>query len=292
MRNALVFLTVTLLAIGLSAGGVAAEAEAPESTSAECATTVAGPPCGWINPQLYLDIPDNIQCGKNNVLGADVDFTECMAPPKEGEPVVMNGEFRLTWEVSEEGTYLNDPNDPVVVNFRPTGSNPEFIDFSVDPPTFELGTDTLFNPTYFVTKENGGTTSVWYEYIQPVTVTFTRNGDPTPDDIETIQNKDGQVRVLVRIHSDSSGSTYKDSYGLESFVFHIRAAEDDPALDAITLPSEEDSGGWWFFGGGGDAPDAETHDDHDDEAKDTPVPSVVLVAGALGAAAFVARRRV
>lgn len=265
MRNALAILAVILLALGAATTGVVAEPEAAEEQTTDCASAVAGPPCGWINPQLYLDLPDNIQCGKSNVLGAEADFTECMSPPKEGQPMVFQGDFRLTWEVSEESTYLNDPNDPIVVTFRPTGSNPDFIDFSVEPSSFELGTDTLFNPTYYVTKENGGTTSVWYEYIQPVTVTFTRNGDPTPDDIETIQNKDGQVRVLVRIHSDSSGSTYKDSYGLESFVFHIRAAEDDPVLDEITLLNED--------------------------GRETPLPSLFLLVAAVAMAAVVARRR-
>lgn len=266
MRALAPFLVISLLLLG--AMPTSSELQIPVQTDAAdasgAAACAANPPCGYITPLLSLDLADNRPCGFGVAYGEPIDGTQCMAPPMADEPKVMEGEFVLRWSITEEGYYTSDPNDPVVVEFLGPSSNPSFLDFSVEPSTFTLDSSTLADPNYIVSKERGdGSDELWYEYIQPVTVTIERSGEPTFDDLQSIMNRDGQVRFLIRIHSDGSGNTYRDSYGLELFAFHVDAAEDGDSLQEL---SDEMSG------------------------RGTPFPAAVAL-GVLGAAAVAARRR-
>jgi hypothetical protein len=271
MRNLVHLLVIATLAFGFTPGvGAAEETATQEDVMVSCGASPLWPPCGWINPQLSLQLPDAKSCPD------DSGGVGCLAPPTTSKPTVYEGEFVLKWEISEEGTYASDVNDPVVVTFRGTGSNPSFLDFTIEPATFELDSVTLANPQYHTTKENSdGSDSVWYEYRQPVTVTVTRAAEePSPDDIERIERRGGEIQFLIRIHSDGSGSTFKDSYGLKAFYFHVGAERDDGVADApmdALNPNGEGPAG------------AETNS--------TPVASVPFVLAGLAALAAVIRRR-
>lgn len=266
MRVLAPLLVISLLLLGAmptssadyqSASGVS-PTEVP--VSAACA-----PPCGYITPLLSLDLDENRPCGAGVSYGEPIDGTQCMAPPTADEPKVMEGQFILRWSITEEGYYTSDPNDPVVVEFISPSSNPSFLDFTVEPSTFTLDSSTLADPSYIESKERGdGSDELWYEYIQDVTVTIERTGEPSFDDLQSIMNRDGQVRYLIRIHSDGSGSTYRDSYGLELFAFHVDAAHEGDSLQELS------------DGAGG---------------RGVPNVSLAAVAGSVVAVAWAARRR-
>ncbi len=262
MRAVATLLVVFLLLLGaMPTSGEASSQVIPVDSTAGC----VNPPCGYITPLLSLDLLDNRPCGAGVSYGEPIDGTKCMPPPTAEEPKVMEGEFVLRWSITEEGYYTSDPNDPVVVEFLSPSSNPSFLDFTVEPSSFTLDASTLSDPSYIKSKERGdGSDELWYEYIQPVTVTIERTGEPTEEDLQSIMNRDGQVRFLIRIHSDGSGSTYRDSYGLELFAFHVDAAVEGDSLRAIS--TSEDGRG-------------------------TPFPAAVGVAGLMLAAVAVRRRQ-
>lgn len=213
----------------MAAFALLASAPANAETEAECGTAGA-PPCGWIAPLLDLIMDDKPACGTGYILGAEMDPADCMTPPPEGQPLVMTGTFRLYWELCEEATYLNDAQDDIVVTFSGTNGNPQFIDFSIEPSTFTLDTATLFNPQYIVTEDRDGATTCWYDYRQPVTLTFERNGDPTADDIQKIQNQNCIAQYYVKIQSDESGERFKTGWAIEPFRFHML---NDPLGESI-----------------------------------------------------------
>lgn len=193
-------------------------ANAAESTDSEC----AAPPCGWIAPLLDLIIDDKPACGGGYILGGELNPADCLAPPQDGEPLVLEGTFRLYWELCEEATYLNDAQDPIEVRFSSTNRNPTFIDYSIEPSTFTLDTVTLFSPDYIVPGEkHDGSPTCWYDYQQPITITFTRNGDPGEADIESILNQNCVAQYYVKIQSDESGERFKAGWGIEPFRFHM-----------------------------------------------------------------------
>ncbi len=211
----------------------------------------ASPPCGWIAPLLDLLMDDKPPCGSGYLID-DVDPATCMAPPQEGEPIVMSGVFRLYWEVCEEATYLNDASDPIVVSFSGTNRNPSFIDFSIEPSEFVLDTTTLFDPQYIVLTERAdGSQTCWYDYRQPITITFTRNGEPSAADLEQIANHNNIAQYHIKMQSDESGERFVSGWGIEPFRFHM---------------------------------------DHDSSAKTTPGLGPLALLAALGAAAFVRRQ--
>ncbi len=210
-----------LLALVAAGALIAAPTTAAEPT-AQADNECSEPPCGWIAPLLDLLIEDKPACSGGYILGGELDPSECMTPPQEGQPLVMEGEFRLYWELCEEATYLNDVQDPIEVSFSSTNRNPSFLKFQMEPSSFTLDTATLLNPQYIVLGEKAdGSPTCWYDYRQPITLTFTREGEPSEADIETIQNQNCVAQYYIKMQSDESGERFKSGWGIEPFRFHM-----------------------------------------------------------------------
>ncbi len=236
----MVRLIVALVAVAFAAPGAAGQVH---SQAVECE-----PPCGWINPLIAMDFDDKPRCR---------NLDDCLTPPAPGEEVTMQGLFSWYWEMSEDGTYLDDATTDIIVSFSGTASNPSWLDFTVEPESFAITSADLFTPTYMETRGEGPEASLWYNYQVPLTVTFTRTGDPTPAELERIQDRAGVQNLFVKAKSTESSDRFKAAFGVEEFRF---LATEDPVI-------------------------AESMDEG------IPAPGLLVGVGGLVAAAFAARRR-
>lgn len=193
----------------------------PVTASEQAERECANPPCGWIQPYLDIIVDEKLTCGSGLRLGAeDIDPSECYAAPRDGEPVSIDATFRLYWEVSEEATYPHDPNQPIIVDFSGAGARGRWIQTTVEPNTIELGTTELLDPNNFqILDLESGSPALWYWYEAPITVTFTKVGEPDAKDWDLIEGKGGYQPVFLRTHSGISGAYFKESWALEEFRF-------------------------------------------------------------------------
>jgi MYXO-CTERM domain-containing protein len=231
---------------------------APVTGAMDAACT--SPPCGYITPIIDLVFPDKLDCGTGHTLGAEASPEDCMTPPTADHPVPLDGTIRWYWDASYEGTYPADPAQPITITFGKTSTHPAWIDFAIEPSEFVIDNLVLFNPQNLKLEEKpDGTYAVFFWFEQPVTITFTRSGEPSADDLDAMRKQDGVQQIFVKVKSTSSGTQYKEAYGIELFKFH---GGNDPQVK----PQVEE------------------------EAEPTPVGALVPVA-ALGAALYVRRRR-
>lgn len=253
----LLMLTVPLL-LGNAGADTPSDAPAANASGEECATGVgAAAPCGWIAPILDLRFPEKPDCGSGYVLGVEAGPEACMVPPTEGQPVTVEGTLNMYWDVTNDGTYPAEPLDDIVVDFRTSPGNPDWIQFEVEPASFTLTNQDLFDPQRFRTIGEGLDTQVFYWFEEPITVTFTRNGDPSGEDLEEMRDSGGIQQVYVRVQSSASGDRIREGFGIESFRFH---GENDPAIA-------------------------------EDLTRDTPSPAVPVLLAALAVTAYAVRRR-
>lgn len=245
---------LSLLATAAIAILLVAPAASAQAMEADCSAA----PCGYINPIINLDFPEKLDCGVGNVLGAEPTPEDCMTPPATGESLVLDGTLQWYWDASYDGTYPADPSEPIEISFGQTSTHPGWIDFSIEPSGFTIDNTVLFDPQNFrpiVHDDNSVQAFFWYE--EPVTITFTRTGEPTAEELEDMRNKDGVQPVFVKVKSTSSGTQYKEAYGIELFRFH---AANDPELAPLV-------------------------------SHETPSPGLAFLLAAIGAAGVAARRR-
>jgi MYXO-CTERM domain-containing protein len=176
-----------------------------DGADAAALDAACAPPCGWIIPIIDLHFPDRP--------------TDCMPVPTKDAPVVLTGTLRWYWEISEDGHYLNDPNQPIEITLGGTSSNPSYIGLSFAPESFTLNTADLFNPEYMKTEGQAPNQRVWFWFEAPVELTLTRTGDPTPEEQERLQNRNGVGNLFAKAKSSASGETFKESFGIEEFRF-------------------------------------------------------------------------
>ncbi len=240
------FLALSLLGLAVLAPLASAEPEAQD-----CAA-----PCGWVNPLINLDFPDKPKCGAGQAAG-NLDRSQCFALPALGDSVVLEGKLIWYWDMTNEGTYPNDPLTDIQVSFAGTASNPAWMEAKVEPEGFTIGTADLFNPTNFKVDQTDPTQNrVFFWFERPITLAITRTGDPTPQDLERAEARDGVLPFFVKAKSTESSDRYKAAFGVEEVRFDTLA---DPAFT-----------------------DAEAA---------TPAPGLALVAAAVAAAALIRRRR-
>lgn len=195
------------------------------TASARCLEVAAAPPCGYIVAQMALDFPDKPLC-RAATLGGQVDLSTCMALPAEGESIVQQGTLRWYWDVTQDGTYPIDPMEPIVIAFSGTATNPGYLDLRVEPESFTLDAVAMVHPDNYEVDANN---QLWFSFEQPITVTITRSGDPTPEELQKISNAGGVQKLFLKGKSNASGSYFKESFGIEEFRFNT---VDDPAIRA------------------------------------------------------------
>ena len=200
------------------------------------ASACAAPPCGYIVPQMALDFPDKPLC-KAATLGGEVDLATCMTLPANGESVVQEGVLRWYWDITQDGTYPIDPQDPIVIVFSGTATNPSYLDIKVEPETFTLDAVAMVHPDNI--RPDPATNQVWFWFEQPIKVTIARTGDPAPADLEKVENANGVQKVFLKAKSNASGTYFKEAFGVEEFRFN---ASEDPAVVASNGESQDAPG--------------------------------------------------
>lgn len=208
---------------------------APSADAAAC-LAAAAPPCGYIVPQMALDFPDKPLC-KAATLGGEVDLATCMTLPADGESVVQEGVLRWYWDMTQDGTYPIDPQDPIVIQFSGTATNPTYLDIKVEPESFTLDAAAMVHPDNI--RVDPATNQVWFWFEQPITATITRTGDPGPADLEKVSNANGVQKVFLKAKSNASGTYFKEAFGVEEFRFN---ASQDPAVLASNGDSQDAPG--------------------------------------------------
>ncbi len=212
---------VSGLLLALLVGGASASAQpvadlTVPTTGAADECSAASPPCGWINPLIALDFDDKPLCRTYP--------SDCLSPP--GADLVMDGQFRWYWEVSEDGTYPDDPATDIVVSFSGTASNPGWLDFAVEPETITISSVDLMDPNRYITDSSDpANVAVWYSYEAPITVTFSRAGEPTGPEMDRIEERGGIQSVFMKAKSTASSDRFKEAFGVEEFRFDAFSGE-------------------------------------------------------------------
>ena len=207
-----------------------------ESAALETAAACAAPPCGYIVPQMALDFPDKPLC-KAATLGGDVDLSTCMTLPGPGESVQQAGVLRWYWDITQDGTYPIDPMVPIVIAFSGTATNPSYLEIAVDPPTFTLDAVAMNHPDNL--KVDPNTKQVWFWFEEAITVTISRTGEPSPEDMEKASNAKGVQKVFLKAKSNASGTYFKEAFGVEEFRFNTM---EDPYFTAGADDSQDAPG--------------------------------------------------
>lgn len=216
MQQLLVGLAV---ALALVAGPLPAHAAVDLDDVVAC----AAPPCGYIVPAISLDFPEKPIC-RPETLGGPIDLSQCIPLPAVGGTHVENGIFRMSWDITQDGTYPADPLQPIVVTFGGTSSNPKWMDLVVEPASIEISAVDLNNPQYL---RNEGQ-SVWFWYEVPLSVTFTRDdigADAASE--KRIERQQGAVQMFLKAKSSSSGQYFKEAFGVEEFRFNPCVGNDE-----------------------------------------------------------------
>src|SRR5581483_1839320 len=171
-------------------------------------------PCGYVAPLI-----DMVFEGKKNCGGATVDLSKCYTVPEPGKPLVVKGVLEYYWKESEDLTYPSDPNAPVEISFAHSASDPKWLDFKVEPATFTIDQQGFLDPTNSKVDQSTSPPTVYFWFQRDITITFTRNADPTANEVQGISNHDGVQEVYVKAKSTDSGQYIKASFGGETFRF-------------------------------------------------------------------------
>lgn len=271
--------TAFLLLAGASAAHAATPLEALEpaapSATADCLAAAAAPPCGYIVPQISLDFPDKPPC-RAKTLGGPIDLEACLALPAVGDTITQSGVMRFSWDVSQDGTYPQDPacaapgTPCITVVFSGTATNPKWMKLSVEPAEVVLDQVAFLNPENFVVNQE--TQQVIFLVEVPLTVTFERTDAGTDDkSVARIERAQGAAQMFLKAKSSASGQYFKEAFGVEEFRFNACANE-----DPLAMAVDQCAG---LVPGAGEG------------SEEAPALGWVLSAGALAAVAAALRRR-
>jgi hypothetical protein len=186
---------LALCLVGLPASGATnteSEATRDDSTGAACVTSAANPPCGYIMPYMDTSFEGKERCG--TAFGGDP--TGCPLLMAKGESRTYNGTLVWWWDVTQDGIY--PPSEDIVISFAGTGTNPTWMDFTIDPEQFVIAATDFGSPDYLKPDTTDpANPKVIFRYEKPVTVTITRTGDPSEAELEQLFNKGGLVQFSV-----------------------------------------------------------------------------------------------
>lgn len=219
------------VAVAVLVGVAAATATAPSTgltPQSGVMCSAASPPCGYISPILDLAFPAKPKCGGSS---SAVDPSGCITMPAPNGTVRFAGTVTLSWVESEDLTYAPDANAPIVISFSGVPSNPAWLGFKVDPPTYTISAIDLFDARNSKVDSTGPSPTVYYWYERPINVTFTRSGSPDADGAATLAAGEGLLEIYVRAKSTPSGATFNAGFGGEYFRFNassLAAAASSP----------------------------------------------------------------
>jgi len=240
LRLAVAALAAVAVLAPLAAAQGAPVAALPANAS--CASAAA-PPCGYITPFLTLTFPTKPKCTGTP---GSIDPAKCIPLPADGASVTFPGSLVWSWRESEDLTYPEDPAGNIELSFAGIGTNPSWLTFKVDPPTFSISQADLANPTYLKPDQSTGTPIVWYWYEKPVNVTFTRHGSPTGDELQRLEDRGGILQVYVKAKSsESQNGFFKAAFGGTEFRYNATSllapaaapAKASPMPPALAVPA-------------------------------------------------------
>lgn len=275
VRTALLAASIVLLAVAAATPSTAETASplaAPSEPATDCA--VDAPPCGYIVPTLSLEFPDKPTCRAQS-LGAAIDLSECIPLPADGASYTQEGLLRMSWDITQDGTYPADPvcsapttsvppapGTCITISFSGTATNPKWMKVGVEPTEVHLTQADLLTQV----RVDQDTQQVWFWYEVPLTITFSRDGSPDEASLAKIERAQGVTQVFLKAKSSASGAYFKEAFGVEEFRFNGCAPEAGLAADVEACDAGAQSQG-------------------------APAPGLVALVALLGIAAFGLRRR-
>ncbi len=230
-------LALLLAPLAASAAPAPATASPLEPASMACASAAAnGPPCGYIQPFVNIEVADKKPCRK-------ADHSDCMKVPDMGQSVEFKAKFQYYWKLSEDLTYppdaqqtLADPNTAIPITFSGVASNPKWLTFSVEPKSLAIASADLVNPTNTKLDQSGPNPVLYYWFERDITITLKHSGDPTPAEMDRLAAKGGTSILLVKAKTGANGAYFKEGFGTEDFRFDASSLL-APASSGKTSPS-------------------------------------------------------
>ncbi len=236
------------------AGAQSGQADEP-MTDAAC----AAPPCGWILPNLDIAVEGKLPCGGGRIIYAEGPPDDCFAILAPGESRTYPALVVLKWEITEEGTYPKEIGEDIVIAFSGTAGNAPWISLAITGQDmtdgeYRLDDAALVHPDNLRQRTNTqGQESVWFWFERPIEITFTRTGDPGPESLQTLENRQGVLAYFVKARSSDSGPRFKEGFGIEEFRFNtctdagIAARLDPcPAPASTGTPDQDVPGIGWM----------------------------------------------
>ncbi len=216
-----------LLVIGLLLAAAPVQADALDD-AAECAF----PPCGYILPQMDIEIEDKQLCGAAYIIYEDTIPEDCYDMLEDGESRVFAAKLKWFWEMSEDGTYPKETGTDIYVTFSGTATNPKWLTAEVTGPDMVDGqfviTDAdLVSPDYITVRPNAqGNDAVYFWYEKDIEITFTRDGEPTAKEVAKLEDSLAIQKFFLKAKSSESGPRFKEAFAVEEFRFNTCGASD------------------------------------------------------------------
>ncbi len=209
----------------------------PSSGAAEAACVE---PCGFIIPMIDLQFPDKELCGGGRLLYADESPDDCTPLMALGATHSIEGKFRMYWDAQEEPTYPINPDEPITVTFSETQSNADWIRVTIEPASFVITLQDLYDPDHYTEPDTGSNPIIWFNYERDITVTFERIGDPDKAWEEKMEDRQGVLPMFLKARSTASGAYYREAFGVEEFRFHDCGTSPEGCPDMPSEPATDD----------------------------------------------------
>lgn len=232
-----VLLAFLPVALGGAGQGALAQDAGPDVPAAPAPCMTPDAPCGYITPVLDLNFVGKPRCP--GVPGT-IDPAKCVQLPGEGKTLVFNGTVRWYWKESEDLSYPLDPNQPVVITFGATPTDPKWLPFDVEPESYTITSSDILDPRNRRTDNSSSSPVVYFWFERPVTVTFRLEGEPSGDALQLVRDRHGIQPVYVKAKGTGSGAFYKEAFGGEEFRFNATAYLAPP----VPPPQQSPPGAW------------------------------------------------
>jgi hypothetical protein len=178
--------------------------------------------CQAVYPLIDLEFPQKVRC-------SPVAPEECDPAPRNAtDDYVQEGTFHWRWDLDNCGASSFGPSmDPVVVTFAPYARNPSWLEATMEPAeitiTFEDQWDLMDD------QNDPASGSFTFREDYPVKITIHRTGDPTPDELARLDDRNGVVDLLLKALT-SETPMFQAAITVEPFSFNAAPLlEPEPA---------------------------------------------------------------